>query len=104
MKSVLIFAVVAVIAFAQHTRPTPGPCQICEYVVGQAEHHLHGRPVDKGELQIFLLADCESLRRFEGQVATDACIQLIDNNMDLIYTDVYNGKHVRDICNDLKQC
>ncbi|CAJ0951497.1 unnamed protein product, partial [Mesorhabditis belari] len=85
-------------------QPTYSPCQICYYIVSQAEHHLHRGRVEKGELQIALLEECESLRRYQGYQAVQTCVQMVDDNINTILNDVNANKNVTTICQDISQC
>ncbi|CAJ0570125.1 unnamed protein product, partial [Mesorhabditis spiculigera] len=109
MKAVLALLALVALTYAQRPTgtgvpPTYSPCQVCHYIVSQAEHHLRRGRVDQGELQIALLQECETLRRFQGQGAVDSCVSLVDNNIATLVTDVNANKSVDDICKDIKQC
>ncbi|CAJ0951452.1 unnamed protein product, partial [Mesorhabditis belari] len=103
---VALLALTAVVLAQRPTgpQPTSTPCQICSYVVSQAEHHLRRGRVDEGELQIILLEECETLERYYGRSAVQSCVQMIDDNIGTILTDVNANKPVSQICQDIKQC
>ncbi|CAJ0586782.1 unnamed protein product, partial [Mesorhabditis spiculigera] len=102
MKFVLALAAVVVVALAQ--RPTPGPCQICDYLIAQAVHHFHNNINDKGALLTQLTQECNELGRYEGQDAVTQCKAMVAAQIDTIYADLTAGKDPWQTCFDLHEC
>jgi hypothetical protein len=80
------------------------PCRTCDIVLNIARHHFHNNITDKAALQAQLLLECQHLAQFEGQEASAHCTQIVNNNMDKIYSDLSTGVSARQTCIDIREC
>ncbi|CAJ0932383.1 unnamed protein product, partial [Mesorhabditis belari] len=105
MKLILLAAVSMAVVFGQMTTtaPTADPCQMCDYIMNQARHHLNNG-YDEPTLLKELLNDCQSLGRFYGQQAVRDCQDTCNQNIDTIYKDLKAGKDAWQVCYDLHAC
>ncbi|KAE9554465.1 hypothetical protein FO519_002339 [Halicephalobus sp. NKZ332] len=85
--------------------PAPDACRTCEFLIGRAEHHMHGRNVtDKDRLERELEHECIQLAHVEGDQAAIQCLDLVRQDIDIIFNDVQAHKHPRQICQDIGEC
>ncbi|EPB77404.1 surfactant protein B [Ancylostoma ceylanicum] len=100
-----ILAVLVAAAFAQQpTHPAPSECQICEHLIGQARHHFNNHVTNKKDLEHELLKECEHLPPNEGPSAEQTCINLVNNNIDKIFSDIQAGDRDSQTCFDIGAC
>ncbi|CAJ0949263.1 unnamed protein product, partial [Mesorhabditis belari] len=79
------------------------PCQICDYIIQQAAHHL-SKGYTEDQLQKELVSDCQSLTKFYGPGVVADCTTTVTANIDTIYNDLKAGKEGHSICIDIGKC
>jgi hypothetical protein len=88
----------------QMTQRPHNPCRTCEIIMNIAVHHFNNGINDKPALLAQLLTECTRLGQNEGPEAAAHCTDLVNNNIDTIYTDLSTGKHPRQTCVDIHEC
>uniref|UniRef100_A0AC34R5I8 Saposin B-type domain-containing protein n=1 Tax=Panagrolaimus sp. JU765 TaxID=591449 RepID=A0AC34R5I8_9BILA len=85
--------------------PAPDECHTCEYIIGRAEHHYHNRNVtNENRLLRELEHECIKLAHIEGDQASIKCLDIVRQNIDVIFRDVQNHRRPRDVCIDIGEC
>uniref|UniRef100_A0A7I4Y1M9 Saposin type B domain containing protein n=2 Tax=Haemonchus contortus TaxID=6289 RepID=A0A7I4Y1M9_HAECO len=101
--SVLVLLVA--VAFAQRgTPPAPSECQICEHIIAQARHHFNNNVTNEKALQQELLNECKHLPPQEGASAEQTCIDMVNKNIDKIFSDIKAGDRDGQTCFDIGAC
>ncbi|CAJ0608010.1 unnamed protein product [Cylicocyclus nassatus] len=105
-KVCVLVALIAV-AFAQSTRPAPpapSECQICEHLIAQARHHFNNNVTNEQALQRELLQECKHLPPNEPASAEQTCINMVNKNIDKIFSDIQAGDRDGQTCFDIGAC
>ncbi|VDO66325.1 unnamed protein product [Heligmosomoides polygyrus] len=93
--------------FSQHTGPTPpapSECDICEHLIAQARHHFNNGATTEAALQKELIQECEHLPPQEGASGEQTCKDMVNNNIDKIYSDIKAGDRDGQTCFDIGAC
>ncbi|ETN71008.1 hypothetical protein RB195_017106 [Necator americanus] len=100
---ICVLALLVAVALAQ-TPPAPSECQICEHLIGQARHHFNNNVTNEKALQQELLKECQHLPPNEGTSAEKTCIDMVNNNIDKIFSDIQAGDRDGQTCFDIGAC
>ncbi|KHJ87185.1 surfactant protein B [Oesophagostomum dentatum] len=84
--------------------PPPDECQICEHIIAQARHHFNNNVNNEAALQKELLQECHQLPPNEPASATQTCIDMVNNNIDKIFSDIQAGDRDGQTCYDIGAC
>ncbi|XGW12167.1 hypothetical protein V3C99_013110 [Haemonchus contortus] len=100
-----VLVVLIAVAFAQRgTPPAPSECQICEHIIAQARHHFNNNVTNEKALQQELLNECKHLPPQEGASAEQTCIDMVNKNIDKIFSDIKAGDRDGQTCFDIGAC
>ncbi|PAV72246.1 hypothetical protein WR25_00063 [Diploscapter pachys] len=103
MKNLCIAIVVAFLAFyaTAQRQPLDG-CQTCEWLMAMARWHFNNNVTDENALKTQLIIECQHLHG--GSAEVQQCIQIVNNNIDKIYSDLQAGDRDGQTCYDIGEC
>ncbi|VDL64613.1 unnamed protein product [Nippostrongylus brasiliensis] len=104
VKASLVLALVCVAFAQQNTPPAPSECDICEHLIAQARHHFNNNVNNEQALKKELLMECQHLPPQEGANAEQTCIDMVNNNIDKIFSDIQAGDRDGQTCYDIGAC